>query len=165
MEGIGEWRIDPNRITPTRGGLYPSHEIGRGQRTYRQSLKAHWSVGGRGGPYPSVKSIRRTLGTVRAPPSSVRFNLLGEHSSKELSFSLDRSKLFERRILWRCRPTIAAVDLVHSDEVPKCLNVSKLLLVNCLNCLKLFGSYRKIRSLIVWQVLSGFLNWKLNFLI
>lgn len=161
MEGIGEWRIDPNRITPTRGGLYPSHEIGRGQRTYRQSLKAHWSVGGRGGPYPSVKSIRRTLGTVRAPPSSVqlRFNLLGEHSSKELSFSLDRSKLFERRILWRCRPTTPSI---WFTLMKKCLNVSKLLLVNCLNCLKLFGSYRKIRSLIV---LSGFLNWKLNFLI
>lgn len=102
--GIGERRIDPNRITPTRGGLYPSHEIGRGQRTYRQSLKAHWSVRGRGeGPSPSVKSIRRTLGTVRTPSSSfqLRFNLPGEHSrsSKELSFSLDRSKLFERRIL------------------------------------------------------------------
>lgn len=59
-------------------------------------------------------------------------------------------------------PADHAVDLVHSDEVPKCLNVSKLLLVNCLNCLKLFGSYRKIRSLIVWQVLSDYLIFKLE---
>lgn len=139
MEGIGEWRIDPNRITPTRGGLYPSHEIGRGQRTYRQSLKAHWSVGGRRGPYPSVKSIRRTLGT--APllcPTSIQSS--GRAFVKGIII-LPRSI----ETLWKTNtltmPADHAVDLVHSDEVPKCLNVSKLLLVNCLNCLKLFGHF------------------------
>lgn len=145
MEGIGEWRIDPNRITPTRGGLYPSHEIGRGQRTYRQSLKAHWSVGGRGGPYPAVKSIRRTLGTVRAPPSSVqlRFNLLGEHSSKELSFSLDRSKLFERRILWRCRPTTPSIwfTLMKFQNVSMFRNYCWLIVWTAWNYLEVIGRF------------------------